>query len=92
MGIKKENYVEKRKLRRKIKMKISSFLFMLMFMFWGTYYLLQSDLMNLKTIVLEGNSYTNENEIINISNLVINRNIFKYNLKEIEKHKGSSIH
>ena len=85
MGIKKENYVEKRKLRRKIKMKISSFLFMLMFMFWGTYYLLQSDLMNLKTIVLEGNSYTNIKRIINISNLVINRNIFKYNLKKIEK-------
>lgn len=86
MNIKKKSYAEKRKLRRKIKMRISSFLFILMFIFWGMYYLLQSDLMNLKNIVLEGNSYVDENEIIDISSLVINRNIFKYNLKEIKKN------
>ncbi|HZJ76479.1 MAG TPA: FtsQ-type POTRA domain-containing protein [Oscillospiraceae bacterium] len=86
MNIKKKSHAAKRKLRRKIKMKISSFLFVLMFIFWGMYHLLQSDLMNLKNIALEGNLYTDKNEIIDISGLVVNRNIFKYNLKEIKKN------
>lgn len=66
-------------------MKISSILFALVFVFWGTYYLLQSDLMNLKEITIEGNEQVQAEEIINISNLVTNRSIFKYNLKEMEK-------
>ncbi len=85
MAAKEKSYIEKRKKARKIKTRISSILFALVFMFWGIYYLLQSDLMNLKNIVLEGNEQVESEEIINLSNLVINRNIFKYNLKEIEK-------
>lgn len=81
----KESYMEKRKKIRKIKMRASSILFAFVFIFWGIYYLLQSDLMNLKEILIEGNQQVNEEEIINLSNLVINRNIFKYNLKEIEE-------
>lgn len=86
MGMGKETYFNSRRRTRKIKVGVSSFLFALMFMFWGMYYLLQSDLMNLKNIVLEGNSYVNKDEISNISGLVINRNIFKYNLKEIKQN------
>lgn len=86
MSTKEKGYFKSRKRIRKIKMRISSLLFALMFIFWGMYYLLQSDLMNLKNIELEGNSYVNKSEIVNISNLVINRNIFKYNLKEIKQN------
>lgn len=86
MSVKEKNYVKKRKQMRKIKMKISSLLFALMFIFWGIYYILESDIINLKNIELEGNLQVEENEIINISNLVINRNIFKYNLREIEEN------
>ena len=87
MGIKEKNYVKsRRKQIRKIKTGILSLLFVLMFIFWCMYYLLQSDLMNLKNIVLEGNSNVTEDEIVNISNLVIDRNIFKYNLKEIKQN------
>ena len=86
MSVKEKGYVKNRRRIRKIKMRISSLLFALMFTFWGMYYLLQSDLMNLKNIALEGNSYVDKNEIINISDLVINRNIFKYNLKEIKQN------
>ena len=80
----KERYIEKRKRIRKIKMKISSILFAIVFIFWGIYYLLQSDIMNLKEIVVNGNEQVKVEEIINISNLVTNKNIFKYNLEEIE--------
>jgi cell division protein FtsQ len=86
VSTKEKGYFKSRKRIRKIKMRISSLLFALMFIFWGMYYLLQSDLMNLKNIELEGNSYVNKSEIVNISNLVINRNIFKYNLKEIKQN------
>ena len=87
MGIKEKNYVKSRRGQaRKIKTGILSLLFVLMFIFWCMYYLLQSDLMNLKNIVLEGNLNVTEDEIVNISNLVINRNIFKYNLKEIKQN------
>ncbi len=86
MGANEKSYVEKQKLKRRIKMRISSFLFILMFIFWGMYYILQSDLMNLRNIKLEGNLHVEENEIVDISGLVVNRNIFKYNLKEIEKN------
>lgn len=86
MSTEEKSYVAKRKRIRKIRMRISSLLFALMFISWGIYYLLQSDLMNLKKIVLEGNVQVQKDEIINISNLVINRNVFKYNLKEIEKN------
>jgi len=82
----KESYIEKRKKVRKIKMRISSILFALVFIFWGIYYLLQSDLMNLKEIELNGNEQIEAEEIIYISNLVTNRNIFKYNLKEVEEN------
>ncbi|MBU5677298.1 FtsQ-type POTRA domain-containing protein [Alkaliphilus sp. MSJ-5] len=85
MAAEEKSYIEKRKKARKIKTRVSSILFALVFMFWGIYYLLQSDLMNLKNIVIEGNEQVESEEIINLSNLVINRNIFKYNLKEIEK-------
>jgi len=80
-----ESYIEKRKKVRKIRMRISSILFALVFIFWGIYYLLQSDLMNLKEIELNGNEQIETEEIIYISNLVTNRNIFKYNLKEVEE-------
>ncbi len=87
MEIKEKNYVKSRRGQaRKIKTGILSLLFVLMFIFWCMYYLLQSDLMNLKNIVLEGNLTVTEDEIVNISNLVINRNIFKYNLKEIKQN------
>ena len=86
MGAKGKGHIEGRKWVRKAKMRISSLLFALMFILWGTYYLLQSDLMNLKNLVVEGNIYVNKDEIINISDLVINRNIFKYNLKETEQN------
>lgn len=85
MAAEEKSYIKKRNKARKIKTRISSILFALVFIFWGIYYLLQSDLMNLKNIVLEGNEQVESQEIINLSNLVINRNIFKYNLKEIEK-------
>lgn len=85
MATEEKSYIKKRKKIRKIKMRVSSILFALVFIFWGVYYLLQSDLMNLKEVVVEGNEQVEEEEIVNISNLVTNRNIFKYNLKEIEK-------
>ncbi len=81
-----ESYMEKRKKARKIKMRISSILFAFVFVFWGIYYLLQSDLINLKEIVLNGNEQVHMEELIKLSDLVINRNIFKYNLKEIEEN------
>lgn len=83
-----KNY-KSRNLKGKRRTRVSSILFALMFALWGMYYLLQSDLMNLKNIIVEGNSYVDETEIINISNLVINRNVFKYNLKEIKKDIGT---
>lgn len=79
-----KSYAEKRKRMRQIKMKISSVLFAVVFIFWGVYYLLQSDLMNLKEIVVEGNTAIQDEEIIHISKLVMNKNVFKFNLKEIE--------
>lgn len=82
----KEKYSKKRKFNRMIRMRISSILFAVIFMFWGIYYVLQSDLMNLKKIELEGNEQLKNEEIINVSNLVVNRNIFKYNLKDVEKN------
>lgn len=82
----KEKYSNKRKINRKIKMRISSILFAVIFIFWGIYYILQSDLMNLKEIELIGNEKIESEEIIDVSNLVINRNIFKYNIEEIEKN------
>ncbi|HZK57154.1 MAG TPA: FtsQ-type POTRA domain-containing protein [Clostridia bacterium] len=99
MGAKERDHIKSRKRIRKVKTRISSLLFALLFIFWSMYYLLQSDLMNLENIVLEGNSYVNKDEIVSISNLVINRNIFKYNLKEIKQNimlhpyiKGVNVH
>ncbi len=80
----KKSYAEKRKKMRQIKMKISSVLFAVVFIFWGVYYLLQSDLMNLKEIVVQGNMVIQEEELIQVSKLAMNKNIFKFNLKEIQ--------
>lgn len=81
------NYEEiKRKkfVRRRIKQILTSLLLIIVFVLWGIYALLQSDFFNLKEIQVNGIQQITQEEIIQASRLIKERNLFKYNLKEIE--------
>ncbi|WP_026476375.1 cell division protein FtsQ/DivIB [Alkaliphilus transvaalensis] len=77
--------IKKRKQTRiRIKRTITSILLIIVFLLWGIYALLQSDLFNLKVIEVLDNHQIDYDEIFQYSRLVKDRNILKYNLAEIE--------
>lgn len=61
-------------------------LFVIVFLLWGLYNMLQSDLFNLKKIEVEGNIQLEDREIIKAAKLLPGKNIFKYNLNDIENN------
>ncbi|ABR49027.1 Polypeptide-transport-associated protein domain protein, FtsQ-type [Alkaliphilus metalliredigens QYMF] len=81
-----EGYRKKRVVRRKLKRTLTSILFAIIIILSGIYYILQSDLMNLKHVEVQGQNEINFEEIIEASQLVYNRNLLKYNLETIEKN------
>ncbi|AOY77426.1 cell division protein FtsQ/DivIB [Clostridium formicaceticum] len=72
--------------KRKIKKFLTAFFFIIVFFLWGIYFLLQSDLLNLKKIEVQGNIILTTEEIIDTGQLFLNRNIFQYKLIDIEKN------
>ncbi|WP_192930105.1 cell division protein FtsQ/DivIB [Alkaliphilus pronyensis] len=74
----------KKRIRRRIRGTFSLILILIVFLLWGIYGLLQSDLMNVKVLEVSGNSICSEEEVINVSQMIFNRNIFKYDLKDIK--------
>lgn len=85
-----ERIKQKKLVRRRIKQITTSLLLVVVFGLWAIYGLLQSDFFNLKHIQVTGNQTLSQEEVYEISALVMERSIFKYNLKEvaqrIEKH------
>lgn len=78
--------IKKKKLaKRKIKQALTSLLLVVVFVLWGIYALLQSDFLNLKIIEVNGNDQLTQEEIVQVSKLVMERNLFKYNLEEIKE-------
>lgn len=73
--------------RRKI---ITSALLIIVFFLLSIYSIIRSDFFNLKKITITGNDQVLYEEIVDLSGLLYNRNIFQYNLDEIafniEKH------
>lgn len=87
------DYIEKRpekKIRkRKIKRIITAFFFVIVFILWGIYALLKSDLLNLENIEVHGNEVLSKEEIIEAGRLSFNRNILQFKLSDIENYIAS---
>ncbi|AKL95623.1 cell division septal protein [Clostridium aceticum] len=85
-----KNKREKQRLKnirkRKIRKFLTAFFFIIVFFLWGVYFLLQSDLLNLKKVEIRGNNILTVEEITSAGQLSINRNIFQYKLADIEKN------
>ncbi len=78
--------IKKRKMiRRRIKRVVTSLLLIVVFILWGIYALLQSDFFNLKHVDILGNETIQQEELLQYSQLVMNRNLFKYKLDEIKE-------
>ncbi len=70
--------------RKRTRGVLTALFLIIVFLFWTIYYLLKSDLLNLKTINVYGNAILTEEEIIDVSDLYFNRNILQYDLKQIK--------
>ncbi|MDR5658034.1 FtsQ-type POTRA domain-containing protein [Serpentinicella sp. ANB-PHB4] len=68
------------------KKYIKIIVILLVFILLGIYYLLQSDLFNLKEVEITGTNYVSDEEVIDSGKLTLGRNILKYNLNDIEKN------
>ncbi|SDK40669.1 cell division protein FtsQ/DivIB [Natronincola ferrireducens] len=77
---------EKKIRNRKVKRSITIVFFVIIFLLWGIYYLLQSDLLNLKELEVYGNHMITKEEILRTPELSIERNIFQYKPSHI-KHQ-----
>jgi len=81
---------EKRNRIMKTRRIITFTLLIIVFFLFAIYNVLKSDFFNLKTIDIIGNNHVIQEEIVEISGLIYNRNIFQFNLEEIktnvEKH------
>ncbi|SNS24429.1 cell division protein FtsQ [Anaerovirgula multivorans] len=77
---------EKKIRRRRLKRILTAFFLSIVFLLWGIYYLLQSDLLNLQMIEVHGNIELTEEEIIDGAKLYTKRNILQYNLLEIKEN------
>ncbi|NMC57590.1 MAG: FtsQ-type POTRA domain-containing protein, partial [Eubacteriaceae bacterium] len=77
--------IRKRKRRARIKMRIYLILFLLASCF-VVYFALSSPVFNIDNISVTGNTYTNEQSVISVSNIVIGENIFKINASKNEKY------
>ncbi|MCC5911868.1 MAG: FtsQ-type POTRA domain-containing protein [Clostridiaceae bacterium] len=84
METKRELRNERKVFIRKVRRTITLVFFVVVFLLWNTYYLLQSDFLNLEEINVKQNTELAEEEIIEASRLITNRNILQYNLSEIE--------
>ena len=77
---------ERRANKRRFKNIISLILLIGVFLLWGFYALLESDLLNLKHIEVYGNSAATYEEIVDASKLVLHRNVYKYDMGIIEEN------
>ncbi|NLM04580.1 MAG: FtsQ-type POTRA domain-containing protein [Clostridiales bacterium] len=77
----------KKKHRSKKFKKIMTILsFIILFLLWSIYILLNSDLLNLKTVEIYGNEILEEEEIIETGKIIFNRNILQFKLTELENN------
>ncbi|MGV8145119.1 MAG: cell division protein FtsQ/DivIB [Alkaliphilus sp.] len=67
-----------------IKKITTAFLFIVLLAMWSYYNIMQSNIFELREVILSGNSTVKETEIIELSGVEVNRNILKYNLTNIE--------
>ena len=72
--------------RRRIKNIFSLVLLIGVFLLWGFYALLESDLLNLKHIDVYGNNVVEYEDIVDASKLIMHRNIYKYELGKIKEN------
>lgn len=79
--------MKKRKIKKNKLIGILSFLLLLI---TGICLFLQSDFFNLNQVVITNNKYLSKKEIEKLMSINLNRNIFSYNLKEIEQNINSS--
>ncbi len=75
----------KRMRRRRFRNMLSLILLIGVFLLWGFYALLESDLFNLKYVELYGNSIASYEEVLEASKLILHRNLFKYDLDMVEQ-------
>ncbi|SES64713.1 cell division protein FtsQ [Natronincola peptidivorans] len=75
---------EKKRRRRKIRKILTGIFLIMVFILWSVYFLLKSDLFNLKIISIEGNKTLAEEEIIEMAELYTNRNIYQYSLSDLQ--------
>ena len=78
--------------RRKLNPnKVMGILFFFLLLTLGTCFFLKSDFFYLKEVVINNNKYLSKNEVENLLNLEMDKNIFFYNLKNLEnKVKANS--
>lgn len=78
--------------RRKLNInKVMGILFFFLLLTLGTCFFLKSDFFYLKEVVINNNKYLSKNEVENLLNLEMDKNIFFYNLKNLEnKVKANS--
>ena len=78
--------------RRKLNTnKVMGILFFFLLLTLGTCFFLKSDFFYLKEVVINNNKYLSKNEVDNLLNLERDKNIFFYNLKNLEnKVKANS--
>ncbi len=79
------NKKDKRARRRRFRNMFSLILLIGVFLLWGFYALLESDLFNLKYVELYGNSIASYEEVLEASRLILHRNLFKYDLNMVEE-------
>ncbi|SCX88328.1 cell division protein FtsQ/DivIB [Alkaliphilus peptidifermentans] len=77
---------KRKKIRRKLRGFFSLMLILVVFLLWGIYGILQSDFMNLKVVDVEGNITLTSEEVLEASQLLLQRNILKYNLQDIQEN------
>ena len=71
--------------------KVMGILFFFLLLTLGTCFFLKSDFFYLKEVVINNNKYLSKNEVENLLNLEMDKNIFFYNLKNLEnKVKANS--
>ena len=66
------------------KNRINIVIIFISFILLGGYILLSSDVFNSKNIIVDGNKYLEQDEIIGISGIRTDKNILMYNIEEIE--------
>lgn len=77
---------EKRNRIMRTRRIISLVLLLIVFILLSFYYIIKSDFFSLSNISVEGNNFVSYEEVIDISGLIQDRNIFQYNLEEIRNN------